>query len=220
MDIEKLIGETTEYDKKQALEYKKPKSWCKSVSAFANGKGGSLIFGVTNNNEAIGLENAERDAEIISEMIKVHINPIPKVNLRFHETDNGKRLIVLDVYAGEQTPYYYEGDGSLMAFHRVGNESVPVTPVELKQLVLKGGKGSYDSLKSKYLFSDMAFTKLKSVYRQRTGNEFEDSDYISFGIIDDEGNLTNAGALLADESPVRHSRLFCTRWNRVCQKSF
>lgn len=27
------------------------------------------------------------------------------------------------------------------------------------------------------------------------------------------GNLTNAGALLADESPVKHSRLFCTRWN-------
>lgn len=25
--------------------------------------------------------------------------------------------------------------------------------------------------------------------------------------------MTNAGALLADESPVRHSRLFCTRWN-------
>lgn len=25
--------------------------------------------------------------------------------------------------------------------------------------------------------------------------------------------MTNAGALLADESPVKHSRLFCTRWN-------
>ena len=25
--------------------------------------------------------------------------------------------------------------------------------------------------------------------------------------------LTNAGALLADDSPIRHSRLFCTRWN-------
>ena len=35
----------------------------------------------------------------------------------------------------------------------------------------------------------------------------------SFGLIDEKGNLTNAGALLADESPVRHSRLFCTRWN-------
>ena len=32
-------------------------------------------------------------------------------------------------------------------------------------------------------------------------------------VFDEKGNLTNAGALLADESPVRHSRLFCTRWN-------
>lgn len=43
MKISDLIGETTEYDKKQAVEERKPKSWCKSVSAFANGKGGSLI---------------------------------------------------------------------------------------------------------------------------------------------------------------------------------
>ena len=40
-----LIGEASAYDKKQALELKKPKSWCKSVSAFANGNGGKLIFG-------------------------------------------------------------------------------------------------------------------------------------------------------------------------------
>ena len=42
--MENLIGETTEYDKKAALEVKKPKSWCKSVSAFANTLGGALIF--------------------------------------------------------------------------------------------------------------------------------------------------------------------------------
>lgn len=44
-------------------------------------------------------------------------------------------------------------------------------------------------------------------------SNFEDTDYESFGIIDLNDNLTNAGALLADESPVRHSRVFCTRWN-------
>lgn len=70
----------------------------------------------------------------------------------------------------------------------------------------------YDALKSKYEFSNMAFTKLKSVYKQRTGNSFEDSDYESFGLVDEKGDLTNAGALLADESPVKHSRLFCTKW--------
>ena len=40
MDMKGLIGETTEYDKKEMLERKKPKSWLKSVSAFANGFGG------------------------------------------------------------------------------------------------------------------------------------------------------------------------------------
>lgn len=219
MNISALIGETTEYDKKQALERKKPKSWCKSVSAFANGKGGFLIFGIADNDEVIGLENAESDAEAISEIIKMHMNPIPDIDLRFHITGDGKKLIILGVFSGEQTPYYYEGDGMLIAYRRMGNESIPVTPLELKKLVLRGSMQSYDSMCSKYHFSDMAFTKLRSVYKQRTGNQFEDSDYASFGIIDEEGNLTNAGALLADESPIRHSRLFCTRWNGLDKAS-
>ena len=42
MNMENLIGETTEYDKKAALEVKKPKSWCKSVSAFANTLGDTM----------------------------------------------------------------------------------------------------------------------------------------------------------------------------------
>ena len=46
MDITRLIGETTEYDKKAALETKRLKSWCKSVSAFANTLGEKLIFGI------------------------------------------------------------------------------------------------------------------------------------------------------------------------------
>ena len=59
MNIFDLIGETTEYDKKVKLEERKPKSWCKSVSAFANGNGGSLIFGITDDDILVGLENAE-----------------------------------------------------------------------------------------------------------------------------------------------------------------
>ena len=55
MDIKQLIGETTDYDKKLALEEKKPKSWCKSISAFANCFGGKLIFGVSNDSELVGL---------------------------------------------------------------------------------------------------------------------------------------------------------------------
>ena len=42
MKLDALIAECTAYDFKVMLEEKKPKSWLKSVSAFANGLGGSL----------------------------------------------------------------------------------------------------------------------------------------------------------------------------------
>lgn len=212
LDVRALIGETTEYDKKQALEEKKPKSWCKSVSAFANGIGGRLIWGITDDDVIIGLQSPEHDAEVISEQIKNRLNPIPNFNLKFENIDD-KILIILDVYSGDQTPYYYEGDGQLIAFHRVGNESVPADPIKLQELVLKGSVSSFDCLTSKHSFDDMSFTKLRATYKKRTGNTFEDSDYESFGIINEDGLLTNAGALIADECPIRQSRLFCTRWN-------
>ncbi len=207
IDSNKVIGEATEYDKKRSVERKQVKSWLKSVSAFANSFGGTLIWGITNDDEVVGLENAESDAEFISEIIKTKIDSIPKVNLRFHVED-GKKLILLDVYAGKETPYYYVGEGNMTAYIRLGNESVPADNITLKRLVLQGTNRSYDSLVSNYKFKNMAFTKIRSVCKRNTGKDFEDNDYESWGIIDEEGNLTNAGALLADESPIRHSRVF------------
>ena len=213
MNIKDLIGEATEYDKKLALEEKKPKSWCKSVSAFANTFGGALIFGISNEGMVVGLENPEGDAEKISEVIKTRLDPMPEFKLRFYQTEDGKVLIILDVYKGDETPYYYSGDGVLEAYVRVGNESVKATATELKRLVLRGKNTSYDSQNSTYKVEDYAFSKLKERYKKWTGNSFDDKDLTSFGLVNEQGNLTNAGALLADESPIRCSRLFCTRWN-------
>lgn len=133
MDIKQLIGEATDYDKKVALETKKPKSWCKSISAFANCYGGKLVFGVANDDALVGLSDTEGDAEKISEIIKTHLNPIPKFKLSF-EKDNDKTFVIVEVMKGQQTPYYYEGDGQLIAFMRIGNESVPATPLQLREL--------------------------------------------------------------------------------------
>ena len=213
MNIKDLIGEATEYDKKLALEEKKPKSWCKSVSAFANTLGGALIFGISNDDEIVGLENPIKDAEKISELIKSRLNPIPEFNLKFYKTEDEKVLIILDVFKGEETPYYYAADGDLEAYVRVGNESVKATPTEQKRLVLRGKNTSYDLQNSTYRVEDYAYSQLRARYKKWTGNSFDEKDLVSFGLANEEGNLTNAGALLADDSPIRWSRLFCTRWN-------
>ena len=99
-NINQWIAEATECDFKVALEAKKPKSWLKSVSAFANGIGGKLIFGIVDDENVIGLTDAQTDAEKISEIIKTRIEPIPEFSLRFQETDFNKVILVL-VYIKE-----------------------------------------------------------------------------------------------------------------------
>ena len=80
-DIKSLIGEASAYDKKQMLEVRRPKSWLKSVSAFANGEGGILIFGISDDDHVLGLDDAAGDAGKISEEIKSKLDPVPAVKL-------------------------------------------------------------------------------------------------------------------------------------------
>ena len=210
--IDRWIAEATECDFKAALEVKKPKSWLKSVSAFANGIGGTLFLGIDDNRNVIGLADAQADAEAISRLIKERITPYPNFIL-VPERENGKDLLVLTVISGRTTPYYYKADGVMEAYIRIGNESVIAPDYVLIQLVLKGMNRTYDSLISEYDFKDYAFSKLRERYKIWTGSSMTDKLFDSFEIREGNGKLTNAGALLADNSPIRHSRLFCTRWN-------
>ena len=66
MNIETLIAECTAYDFKLMLEENKPKSWLKSVSAFANGWGGSIFFGIDNDSIVKGLDDVQHVCETIS----------------------------------------------------------------------------------------------------------------------------------------------------------
>ncbi len=210
MDMAKYIGEATAYDKKLMLERKEPLSWLKSVSAFANTSGGLLLYGVDNDGNLVGLENAERDAEDISEMIKSLMDPIPEFDLSLHAED-GRKFVLVSVKAGTTTPYYVFLKGHRDAYIRIGNESVKANSTDLKRLVLKGEKRTWDSLPSNHKRANFAFETLRAEYFARAKMEFVESDFDSFGLV--EGAvLTNAGALLADKSPIRHSRVFCTRW--------
>ena len=68
--IRAYIGEATEYDKKETLEERRPKSWLKSVSAFANGNGGVLLFGIADDDALKGLPDVKTASEKISEAVK------------------------------------------------------------------------------------------------------------------------------------------------------
>lgn len=212
MKIDNLISECTAYDFKLMLEEKKPKSWLKSVSAFANGIGGSLFFGIDNDGEIKGLADVQSVCETISSKIRDYMDPLPDVEMLPLEAD-GKEFLQVKVSPGNYTPYYYVGDGQRVAFVRIGDESLPATAEQMVRLVLKGSNKTYDSLITDYKAEDNTFVILANNFKKRTEQEWNKKFLVSFGLVTSNGVLTNAGALFADDCPLWQSRLYCTRWD-------
>lgn len=212
MELKEYLGETNLYDKKEKLEVNKAKSWLKSVSAFANGLGGKLIFGVKEDNTILGLKNHKEDSESISELIKTKMDPVPEIDIELLDF-SGKVILILTVFQGKNTPYFVVDSGSRTAYKRIGNQSVTATRLDLFNLSLKGEHITYDSLESKKSLKEVTFKELSIEYKERTGKELQEKDLKSFGLVNDEGKLSIAGALFADGYQVYQSRVFCTRWN-------
>ena len=93
MSIDRYLTiEGTHIDFKESLELEKPKSWLKSVSAYANTDGGFVIFGISDKTkEKIGLKDAESAGTKISELINAKIQPVAQYTLECEE-ESGKKI--------------------------------------------------------------------------------------------------------------------------------
>lgn len=212
--------ESTSIDYKEKVEIKKPKSWLKSVSAFANTNGGILLFGISDKDKIkVGLDDVIGDSEKISKLINSKIIPLPRYEINSFREDE-KDFIEVKIGDGPRTPYYYENDGRKEAFVRAGNESIPAPKHILDNLILKGQNTTFDELPSKYDISDVSFTLLDASLKKETGKEIDkDKDYISLELITKDNRVTNAGLLLADQGLLSQSRIFCTKWKGLVKGS-
>ena len=156
-----LIAEATEYDFKLMLEEKNPTSWLKSVSAFANGFGGSLYFGVSDDGEAIGLSDAQHTADKISEFILARIEPSLLYALEPMLVENAE-ILRLVVESGKNKPYYVKSGDNRTAYYRSGNESVKAADHILSEMILEGSNRTFDVMNSNHILADHSFTLLNS----------------------------------------------------------
>ncbi|NLO71128.1 MAG: AAA family ATPase [Porphyromonadaceae bacterium] len=208
-----ILSESTQIAYKETLETKKAKSWLKSISAFANGVGGTLVFGVRDtDHHIVGVDNTQEVVTKISELIQARIKPQPQVEIQVSVLE-GKQLVLVKVNSGQATPYYYVQDNTHTAFVRLGDETLTATEQQLTELILRGKNETFDSLISNYKKSDFSFTLFEATFRERTGTRIVATDYLSFGLVNEKQVLTNAGVLFTDQCPFRQNRVFCTRWN-------
>ena len=213
-----LVVESTECEFKETLETKKVKDWLKTISAFANSAGGTMFFGIADDKTVKGLADAQRDSEIISNLIKTRITPLPEFTLTPFRVE-GKDVLAVNVPCGNAPPYFYQADGAMMAYVRIGNESNPAPAHRLKELVLKGMNLQFDSLPTTHKQTDLTFATFEAEYKKIRKKAIVPKEYISFGMSKTDGSLTYAGLLFADECPLLQSRVFCTRWNGLTKGS-
>ena len=189
--------ESTNIDFKEYLEKDKPKSWLKTVSAFANTKGGTILYGVRDEDrEAVGLENIAEVSSKVSELINSKISPVPRYELNPFE-ENGKDFLAVNVGDGPETPYYYSSDGRKTAYIRAGDQSLEAPNHILKNLILKGQNKTFDGLASEYKLEDVSFTLLDATLKKEASIIVnKDRDYLSFNLVNSNGYITNAGSSL------------------------
>lgn len=178
------------------------------ICGYANAQGGTLYIGIDDNGNMANLKPAvaKRLLEDIPNKITSSLGITCDVNLHYRKE---KPYIEIPV---RKNPYLLNYHGHY--FYRTGSVKKEITGYELSSLLLKESGATYDSLLSDVDPEKATFGILKERYREKTRKEFDEAtDFVSFGLKDEDGQLTNAGALFADGGKVYHSRIFATRWN-------
>jgi len=197
-------------EENQTVEYKE--SWHEKylewVCGYANARGGTLYIGIEDGTKkAVGVKKANKLMEDIPNSIRNTMGIVADVALLKKQ---GKDVIRIKVKPSAFPVSCHGG------FHyRTGSVKMQLTGPALTQFLMERSGREWDAVLSSggQQASDYTFIALNNRYRQANGVKLTKDDFVSFGLATEAGVLTNAGALFADESPLSHSRVFCTRWN-------
>ena len=146
-------GESSEIEFKRELSKNKD-NLLKTVVAFSNGGGGTIIIGIDDKtHEVVGVDEIEafKIMDAIANSISDGVEPLisPDISL---QTVEGKTVIRVRIFAGSHTPYYLKSVGKESGtFVRIAATSRQADIIAKKELELLGLRHSYDSLESRSL---------------------------------------------------------------------
>ncbi len=179
----------------KTLELKESVSntFLKTVSAYANFGTGTILFGVRDDGQAVGLPDPQRSCLDIENRINDSISPKPDYSLRI---DNSTKVVTLIVQEGPFKPYLYKSK----AYRRSDTATVEVDQMELKRLILEGSNRSFEELPYPGK-QDLTFKTLERELQSAVQLQTLTQDTLrTLGLLTGQGAFNNAGALLADRN--------------------
>lgn len=133
-----VIAEDIDYEYKVSLNPDNPIKWAKTIIGFANGKGGTIFVGVSNDGEAFGIDLNEVDKTklLVSRINDRYIFPHAKVSYMMRSVDNEAEHFVLaiNVSPADSVVRYREGDYNEKVFVKGDGNATLATPEEIISL--------------------------------------------------------------------------------------
>ena len=205
-EIDLIIDE----NESQVVEWKE--SWqdkyLEWICGYANAQGGTLYIGIDDNGNVLGLEEkiVKKLLEDIPNKITAAFGMTCDVNLK---TKDKKKYIQIKVKKSK-LPLNLHG----RYYYRTGSVKKEITGFELTEFIIKSTGTSYDEMISDIPRERLTFESFRKRYLKATHLPLElDNDLVSFKLMQEDGQMTNAGTLFADQWNIHHSRIFCTIWN-------
>ena len=176
------------------LEFKETitNTFLKTVSAFSNYDGGTVLFGIDDDGNIKGLPDVKQACLDIENKINDSITPQPDYTL---EIKNNDQTIKLTVKSGLQKPYLYKSK----AYKRNDTATIEVDTLEFSRLVLDGKNIRFEELpcKDQELSFEILHRKLKETVRIEN---FDKDTLKTLNLYDDVNGFNNAAGLLADKN--------------------
>lgn len=174
------------------LKEKITNTFLKTVSAFANYDGGTIVFGIDDGGNPKGIDNPKEACLEIENKINDSISPQPDYTLSINERE---KTISLDIKGGTKKPYLYKAK----AYKRNATSTIEVDTLEFTRLVLEGRNLNFEELPNKE--QGLTFTALEEALKKRTGIENFNSDILrTLNLYDSKQGYNNAAAILADDN--------------------
>ncbi|ADZ09362.1 putative transcriptional regulator [Methanobacterium lacus] len=219
INLSKMIenGESEKIEFKNSLSLHNP--IYTAISAFSNKNGGSILVGINDNKEVVGVSLGKNTLENLANEIQRNTDPhiFPTITVL---KKNNNNVVIIEVEENEEKPVFFRDK----AFIRVGKTNQKLSSSEIKRMILEGHSGVYwdEKICENALKDDIDVDKLKwfvnETNKQRNRDldpELSIEETLSKLDLVKDGKLTNAAVLLFGKDPqrfVRQAEIQCGRF--------
>ena len=204
MNIETMLSGESKNLEYKASRPEKSIRYMKSVVAFANTSGGSIIFGIEDRTrEIVGIpeDMIFQEMDAITNAISDSCEPVIIPDI-YPMTVDGKTVIVVEISAGKQRPYYIKADGfDKGTYIRVSGTSRLADKDNIKELYYTSEGRSFDSVirsdigisdnEIKQLCTEMrgvAIANCKDEIQRQSVKAVTENILLNWGILAEDGN--------------------------------